>query len=768
MAAQRHVIQRQTVEVVLAKKEDAWPLQQELSHVLQKRLPPLLDRCLSGLSSPDCLYRIDRLELDLGTLDPNRLADDLLEKVEQSLKQALSGRFVDGESQAAGSKNATQHSHLELFGYFVRHGYLPWWADNSRRQLPEKSCMALLEHEPGSLKSLLSKLIREPRSLQRLAGYFDDAHLIAITALLAGAPKASVTALWTALSAMQSVLLPHKSSKTALWQSLLQVAAAGEPPMSRHAQFFSAVIARWSGSQGLPRLMPAERSPQLTLSRTLAGNEWLPAVESLMSAGVAIAPELAGQNQTLRDNLEYPATELNTGNDNGVHRFELSDEKNVAMAENRRSSMAESSGELPDTGKTVPAAAEEVFEPDRALDEMPGSTDASPSIARNTDSAGYRYKIEAAAIASRYPALRKRRLTVADAGKELCGIGGIGGMAEALSSETGDSLNISLPDEKGQGKLPQTAMDEALLFDASSRANINKAPITPAGRQEEGNEPSRKTAIDVSRVVEESGRTEINKDPVEFDSQSGPADESFGGLNADTTLTPLLHHAKAAAMSRRYAALKQVGGAYAGRAQQVVPRPLDQALLPTGLSPASDFSQQELETGAMAFSETDRIYINNAGLCLLWPFLGTFFERLHLTQDGRFRDPAARRCAVSLLHYLAFAEPEAPEYLLPFNKLLCGIPVNDVFEAEPLTAEQTAACDELLEAVIGNAPILNNMSLDGFRGSFLLRRGSLSAGEGSWLLRVERETYDLVLERFPWSWQWLKLPWMEYPVRVEW
>jgi len=60
------------------------------------------------------------------------------------------------------------------------------------------------------------------------------------------------------------------------------------------------------------------------------------------------------------------------------------------------------------------------------------------------------------------------------------------------------------------------------------------------------------------------------------------------------------------------------------------------------------------------------------------------------------------------------------------------------------------------------------MSINGFRGSFLLRQGSISAGEGSWLLRVERETYDLVLERFPWSWQWLKLPWMEYPVRVEW
>jgi hypothetical protein len=170
-----------------------------------------------------------------------------------------------------------------------------------------------------------------------------------------------------------------------------------------------------------------------------------------------------------------------------------------------------------------------------------------------------------------------------------------------------------------------------------------------------------------------------------------------------------------------------------------------------------------------AFSDADAVYINNAGLCILWPFLGPFFERLELMQDGRFHDQAAKQCAVSLLHYLVYEDLNPPEYMLPFSKMLCGMSIADVFDlATPLTTAQAMACDELLEAVIDNAPILNKMSVNGFRGSFLLRQGSLSASEGSWLLRVDRETYDLVLERFPWSWQWFKLPWMEYPMRVEW
>ena len=60
------------------------------------------------------------------------------------------------------------------------------------------------------------------------------------------------------------------------------------------------------------------------------------------------------------------------------------------------------------------------------------------------------------------------------------------------------------------------------------------------------------------------------------------------------------------------------------------------------------------------------------------------------------------------------------------------------------------------------------MSIAGFRGTFLLRQGILGQRDGAWLLRVERETYDIVLERFPWSVDWVKLPWMEAPLRVEW
>ncbi len=169
------------------------------------------------------------------------------------------------------------------------------------------------------------------------------------------------------------------------------------------------------------------------------------------------------------------------------------------------------------------------------------------------------------------------------------------------------------------------------------------------------------------------------------------------------------------------------------------------------------------------FSDSEEAHVPNAGLVLLWPFLGRFFEQLGLTEEKSFKDPAARHRAVGLLGYLAHADPEPAEYLLPLAKVLCGMDLDEVFDfGSPVTEAEAEECSNLLRAVISHAAILNDMSVDGFRGSFLIRQGLLDTRDGAWLLRVERQTYDIVLERFPWTWVWVKQPWMEAPLRVEW
>lgn len=169
------------------------------------------------------------------------------------------------------------------------------------------------------------------------------------------------------------------------------------------------------------------------------------------------------------------------------------------------------------------------------------------------------------------------------------------------------------------------------------------------------------------------------------------------------------------------------------------------------------------------FSDADVVYIDNAGLVLLWPFLRRLFERLDLLAGEGFRDGAAAMRGVALLHYLAAEETDPPDYLLPLAKVLCGLEPAAVFvPGPPLSPAQTDECALLLRALVAQAPILGAMSNAGLRGNFLLRRGILGERDGAWLVQVERETQDIVLERLPWGLDWIRLPWMAAPLRVQW
>jgi hypothetical protein len=171
-----------------------------------------------------------------------------------------------------------------------------------------------------------------------------------------------------------------------------------------------------------------------------------------------------------------------------------------------------------------------------------------------------------------------------------------------------------------------------------------------------------------------------------------------------------------------------------------------------------------------ALDRLETLYVDDAGLVILWPFLDRFFVRVGLLDlDRRFIDEQARMQAIALLSQLAFEDPEPPEFRLPLAKLLCGLSPEDLFMLErPLVPEQIAECERLLTAVIENAPILRDTSIASFRANFLQRPASLSIQEGAWQLEVEERPHDLVLERFGWSWSWVKLAWMPDPLFVRW
>ncbi len=167
--------------------------------------------------------------------------------------------------------------------------------------------------------------------------------------------------------------------------------------------------------------------------------------------------------------------------------------------------------------------------------------------------------------------------------------------------------------------------------------------------------------------------------------------------------------------------------------------------------------------------EDHKIYIENAGLCLIAIYLRGLFNRLGYLENGAFKTKVIATRAFFTLHYIVTGKKKCPEYILQFNKLLCGFRMEDhIISGIRLTKKEVLESDNLLQSVIDNWKALKNTSIDGFRESFLQRKGILKESESYWTLQVERKGYDLLLNTIPWGFSIIKLPWMKKHMQVEW
>jgi hypothetical protein len=161
------------------------------------------------------------------------------------------------------------------------------------------------------------------------------------------------------------------------------------------------------------------------------------------------------------------------------------------------------------------------------------------------------------------------------------------------------------------------------------------------------------------------------------------------------------------------------------------------------------------------------VYVDCAGLVLLHPFLPRLFEALCITKDDKLVQPNRALC---LLHFLATGERRAPEYELLLPKLLCNVPLAEPAEAPiALTVAEEEEAVALLEAAIGHWEAVGDTSIDGLRGTFLVRPGKLfQRSNGDDVLQVEPRSFDILLDRLPWGIGMVQLPWMEKILWVEW
>ncbi len=179
--------------------------------------------------------------------------------------------------------------------------------------------------------------------------------------------------------------------------------------------------------------------------------------------------------------------------------------------------------------------------------------------------------------------------------------------------------------------------------------------------------------------------------------------------------------------------------------------------------------ETELPKSEATVSE-EGLYINNAGLVILHPFLKTLFEQLELCENGIWKNKKSQHKAVLLTQYLTIGKKKIQENDLILNKILCGLPVEDVINTKlRITAEEKERCHSLLKAVLEYWKTMSSSSVEALQETFLQREGKLEAErENTYELWVEEKGYDILLAQLPWGIGMIKTPWMENYLTCHW
>ncbi|MBK7870268.1 MAG: hypothetical protein IPJ74_06050 [Saprospiraceae bacterium] len=179
----------------------------------------------------------------------------------------------------------------------------------------------------------------------------------------------------------------------------------------------------------------------------------------------------------------------------------------------------------------------------------------------------------------------------------------------------------------------------------------------------------------------------------------------------------------------------------------------------------ADMSDLDQDNDIEAITK-EGFFVSNAGLVLLTPFLLEYFKACKIADDKELLN---KELAVHYLQYLVTGEKITPEYDLILNKLICNLPLDAPVPMEiDFQEEALEQADLLLHSVIRYWDALKNTSIEGLRESFLQRQGKLSRRDDGWLLQIEQQSYDMLLEHLPWSYSIIKLPWMQEMLWVEW
>lgn len=163
-----HVILRSRIEVTIDKHSQNNILQHILHKVIQRYIIPILSKLFAQYAPHDVVIHLDKLVIDVGSLNLSTLGKQLPRQLEQILMLKLK------EQISKVIHNPTAHqviplpaAKMQAIAHYLSEGNFAWWMiERSEKQI-EKIYLALLHDTPLLIAQLWANLAKKEKAVQR-------------------------------------------------------------------------------------------------------------------------------------------------------------------------------------------------------------------------------------------------------------------------------------------------------------------------------------------------------------------------------------------------------------------------------------------------------------------------------------------------------------------------------------------------------------------------------------------------------------------------
>jgi hypothetical protein len=203
-----NIVEELLFDITFDDEQLAFQQQAGLSSFVGETLKEIIDEVMCQCSSPDTVFRIDRLEIDLGNLAYEDYQFEVIRKFKGLFASTLQERLAEAgrENGSKGRLITSAENDFELLTHFLEHGYFPWHSHGEGAASIEALLHRVLESDARQFVDFMRRTRMLNNVIKRLSSLFSAG---LIDRLLAGIEVGASSAVATSVNLLRRLFLPY-------------------------------------------------------------------------------------------------------------------------------------------------------------------------------------------------------------------------------------------------------------------------------------------------------------------------------------------------------------------------------------------------------------------------------------------------------------------------------------------------------------------------------------------------------------------------------